>query len=98
MKKQILRDLFGGRIIPWESKCDPSSDRGKQDTLVASRSTALRSTLPPELQLAFDDYVSEHHILTHLAEEDGFVEGFCLATKLFMAALDLKDVDVDEAE
>ncbi len=98
MKKQILRDLFGGRISPWERKCDPASDRSKQHTLVTGKAITLRAVLTAEQQPAFEDYVSEHHILTHLAEEDGFVEGFCLATKLILAALDLDDVSVETAE
>lgn len=54
--------------------------------------------LTPDQQPAFDDYVSEHYILAHLAEEDGFVEGLCLAIKLFMAALDLNDMNGDTVE
>lgn len=98
MNKQIIRELFSGRLAPWEHKCDPGSERGKQESLVASRSTAFRAMLTPDQQPAFDDYVSEHYILAHLAEEDGFVEGFCLAIKLFMAALDLNDMNGDTVE
>ncbi len=91
MRKQILRDLFSGQICPWEKTPDPNSARSQQSSLLTIKATALRKTLTDEQLAAFNDYAAEHHYYTHLTEEDGFVEGFCLAVKVLIAALDLPD-------
>lgn len=91
MNKQILRDLFSGQICPWEKRPDPKSKRGQQASLVAAKADALRKLLDEEQLAAFNDYAAEHHYYTHLSEEDGFVDGFCLGIKILIAALDLPE-------
>ncbi len=98
MRKQILRDLFSGQICPWEKKPDPNSARGQQSFQVSTKADALRKMLNDEQLAAFNDYADEHHYYTHLSEEDGFVEGFCLGIKVMIAALDaeLGEMEVPE--
>lgn len=95
MKKQILRDLFNGQICPWEKRPDPKSKRGRQSAQVTAKADALRRLLDKEQLAAFNDYTAEHHYYTHLSEDDGFVDGFCLGIKILIAALDLPE-EMDE--
>ena len=87
MDKDILRDLYYGRLSPWEMTFCKSSEYGKALTEVVACGDRLRELLNEADRALVDKMESaQNHILDE-AEREYFLIGFRLGAKIMLSVL-----------
>lgn len=87
MDKDILRDLYYGRLSPWEMTFHESSEYAKALTEVVACGDRLRELLTEEDRALVDKMENaQNHILDE-AEREYFLIGYRLGAKMMLSVL-----------
>ena len=86
--KRTIEDLYFGQIQPCERNPYKSAEYKKAASEVQSARDKLLKRLNPEEKQLFANYQEKENMLFNREEFSVFLEGFQLATKLLLEALD----------
>ena len=87
MDKDILRDLYYGRLSPWEMTFRKSSEYAKALTEVVDFGEKIRELLTEEDRTLVDKMESAQNHIPDEAEREYFLIGFRLGTKMMLSVL-----------
>jgi hypothetical protein len=85
--KNILIDLYYGRISPWESAVPPDPVYRRAWDRVSKLEQTFLSRLNPEEQTLYETIEKERVTPTEMEREETFVEGFRLGVRIMAEAL-----------
>ena len=87
MDKDILRDLYYGRISPWETSFHKSSEYAKALTEVVACGDRLREVLTEEERILVDQLENAQNRILDAAEREYVLMGFRLGAKMMLSIL-----------
>lgn len=87
MDKDILRDLYYGRISPWEMSFRKSSAYAKAFTEVVACGDRLGEVLNEEDRILVDKLENAQNRILDEAEREYFLMGFRLGAKMMLSIL-----------
>ena len=87
MDKDILRDLYYGRLSPWEMTFRKSSEYAKALTEVVDFGDKIRELLTEEDRTMVDKMESSLNHIPDEAEREYFLIGFRLGAKMMLSVL-----------
>lgn len=87
MDKDILHDLYYGRISPWETSFHKSSEYAKTLTEAVACGDRLRKVLTEEERILVDKLENAQNRILDEAGREYFLMGFRLGAKMMLSIL-----------
>lgn len=88
---KILKDLYGGRIVPHEKSMASSPEYAKAVKELDKCETRLKENLDEQAVSMLDSYEKAYDAVNEACCTEAFIEGFRLGARLMLEVLGEKD-------
>ena len=96
MSNSVLAALFNGKIIPWERKCNRSSERRELEQKIESEKQYFLEKMPLDDRERFEQLFNIFCEATFDEEVDIYAHGFTLGSLMMVEVMEKKEDIINE--